>query len=180
VNEFYLRKLLRYSSIRHLGCVYLSIRKSSLGWVFYFFLYCIVLGRLLGPLYKLRVYHLNQLSRVKISKKNYSKYCLKVTFFRGPTSFIRISAKMICDSRSCLKYFKGGSYCTDKDKSCDFIFLQPVQVKFNSFSKSVLQSRSQSKSGSMKVCYKYFRERVVQCSLHQISALDAIQDCSRG
>jgi len=67
VNEFSLRKLLRYSSINHLGWILLAISKFNRRWLVYFILYCAVLFRLVNRLLVLKMFHLNQLILFAIS-----------------------------------------------------------------------------------------------------------------
>jgi len=62
VNELALRKLLRYSSISHIGWVLLPIRKSRRGWVIYFLRYCLVLWTIIPSLDTKQVFHFNQLA----------------------------------------------------------------------------------------------------------------------
>jgi len=69
VNEVFLRKLLAYSSINHLGWMLLAILRVSKLWLVYFSFYCVIVGMLVWHFLKFNIFHLNQMRQRKLSWK---------------------------------------------------------------------------------------------------------------
>lgn len=78
INEMFLRKILAFSSINHLGWILIPLLEINRVFLVYFLIYCILILRVFFLLNRLEVFHLNQLYRIRVS------------VIRGVRLFVRI------------------------------------------------------------------------------------------
>lgn len=77
VNVLSLRKILAYSSVSHLGWIFLCFIDGRIYWILYFRVYCLLLGIVVFIIIVNRVYHLSQIISRLIRDIN------KISFFIG-------------------------------------------------------------------------------------------------
>lgn len=73
VNEIHLKKLLRFSSIRHFGWMCLAILNGGEMWLFYYLRYCVMLLRLVAALHKYQLTSFTQLT-----SKEWGRECMLI------------------------------------------------------------------------------------------------------
>lgn len=83
-----LRELLVYSSVNHLAWILIPLIYKNLFWVVYLIRYCILLSFIVWIFKIFSLYHLNQLTRVKISWKIKTTLIISIISFGGLPPFI--------------------------------------------------------------------------------------------
>lgn len=66
INEISLRKLLIYSSLNHIGWIILPLVAKNEFWLIYFLFYCLIIIIIVWILSIFKLYHINQIFRVRI------------------------------------------------------------------------------------------------------------------
>nr|YP_009540827.1 NADH dehydrogenase subunit 2 [Mongoloniscus sinensis]AYQ93278.1 NADH dehydrogenase subunit 2 [Mongoloniscus sinensis] len=83
-----LRELLVYSSVNHLAWMLIPLMYKNLFWVVYLVSYCILLSLIVWMFKMFSLYHLNQLTSVKISWKMKTTLIISMMSFGGLPPFI--------------------------------------------------------------------------------------------
>lgn len=100
INEVSLRKLLIFSSLNHIGWILIPLVSEREFWFTYFLFYCLILSIVVWILHILKLYYLNQIFSVRVSRV--SKLTLITSFFSlgGLPPLLGFFPKLIVIERS--------------------------------------------------------------------------------
>lgn len=93
IHTLSIRKLLVYSSIRHLGWIFIPLINRKIFWVYYFIVYCLILLIVIIVLAQYNIFHLGQLVACSLSKKGGATLLVVILSLGGLPPFLGFTLK---------------------------------------------------------------------------------------